>query len=635
MTKRQFRLKSRLISVKNQLTILVIFGLLLFTRLFQLNRFPIAFNPDEMIYLVEAKAIAATGEPLTAGWEPLKLQSLGEMWAEWPALTLVPGFMIVEDVLLASRLVPALLGITLPFLLGWLVWGLSKDRLAMICTVVISGLNPWLWQFSRMSFDPLLSIWFYVIGLAILLNLVSWKKMISLLFFLCGFFQYQGLKPILLPIVGLFSLYNLHQELGCTPNRCQLKATINNLKRKIQTKNRSVLALLVVNLAVLILFGAYMFILLPRQQAAGRVQNLIWNDASYQQGISELVDTERRLALNSPFVVLFSNKLTVNLHQIMQTYAQVFDLERLFVVGDAERSLFSVFSYGVFHPFDLVLFLVGLVVLLGQKKWRALGALLMGGIIVAPFSAIVTTSGEWMIFRPSFVYVLMVLVMAFGLRSLIRKNKLMLWLTVSIYFLTVLNFAYIFFYRYPLISADGLRFKERVLASYIGRVDLARPVVVYHPEPKQFLLYYYLFANRCSKADLNNLRKQLATSDSLFEYKNLTVTSGCIDTKLWSLDKSTVIVDRTIDECEKSEKELEKKEDSVKTTDDWKLDRSEANSIVSIIDSGTQYSIFGDVVCPRSQLSSFLHLKDLRLTTVEAFDDISFCENWITDLTTT
>ena len=108
----------------------ILFALFLFlligSRFYQLNQIPVGIHYDELVYMLQARAFALSGSDLIGYWNPWKLMALTPQHAELTTLVMVPGFWLFADPLLAGRFMSALLGVTFPFIIGWLAWNLTE-----------------------------------------------------------------------------------------------------------------------------------------------------------------------------------------------------------------------------------------------------------------------------------------------------------------------------------------------------------------------------------------------------------------------------------------------------------------------------------------------------------------------------
>jgi len=124
---------------------------LIWSRFYQLDLLPASLTHDETVYAISAQSFILQGTDLTQSHKPWSLTPIHPMYAEWPATIMSLGFLISHNSLFAAHFPSALMGVLLPFIFGWLLWGVWRNKQLAIIGVVIAAANPLLWQFSRLS----------------------------------------------------------------------------------------------------------------------------------------------------------------------------------------------------------------------------------------------------------------------------------------------------------------------------------------------------------------------------------------------------------------------------------------------------------------------------------------------------
>jgi len=455
---------------------------LLWSRLFQLSKLPATLPHDEMVYAIQAQSFVLQGKTLDQRQGFFSLRPSHIMYAEWPAQVMSLGFLLSKQPLLATHLTSVLMGLTLPFLMALLAYTLWQRADITKATFMVFVLSPLFWQMSRLSYDSFYALWFYVAGGVLLLQSKRSLELLSLPVFTVGFFQYQGFKLILLPWIGFLLLLWIVTRL---PDH-----KLRSFWRAILQLRYKLLALLL-GLSLMLFYG---LVLLPKQDASVRLSSLIFTDTEY---LSRVVDTERRLSLNNPLASVLSNKATAIGLFMLQRLVGVFNPNTLLLLIEPNVSGFSVWTHGVFYWVELALLFVGLAVLLVRAKTHLTGLGLLFGVLTLCLPALINSGGEWYLLRSMFSYLLVTLLAAWGL---VYVWRLPFWryVVLGVYLLSVLNFTYQYFYRYPIISLDWGNFDERVLARYIVLHQAQYPegqVRVYGPEP-EYDFWSYLFYSR-------------------------------------------------------------------------------------------------------------------------------------------
>lgn len=570
-------------------------GVGLFFRLWQLGIIPPAIVHDEIYYAVEAQTIALNGQDPSGTWHPWELRPAHVLYAELPGTLFSLGAWVSRTPLVAARLTSVLAGVSLALVLAWLVWGLFKKPGLSFMTALIAMFNPWIFQFSRMTFDSLLSLVFYYLGLAILVNTRKWHRLWALLPLIIGFFQYQGLKIVFVPMMMVTLGYLVIQE---WPAR---KVNWSELSRRWAP-------LLVIASAVIVVMGSYLF-RLQSQSANVRIGDILFFNESY---VSRLVDEQRRLSIDSPLASVFTNKITVIAWEFLYKYVHAFHPILLFVVGEQVRNPFSVWSLGLFHIVDVILIIVGAVALWQNRQRHLPGLLLLGLAVIAPLPLAINTIDAWIIFRASLLFPVLVIIAAVGWDVLwSQPHRWVKGSLVLIYSLAIVWFGYHYFFRYPIYSTMGSAFAERVMANYLYRLGPdARATVL--GDQAEFLFYNFIFHNRLitdsNIADINQ-----ALQSRHFTLHNVMVDTRCVSFK-GDEGQGVILSDATNVICDG---------ESLPTTS------SKVTNIVSPIDSGAVFRIYNDPLCTQYSLNSFSRVQDWETLNVEQLSNEEFCKRLV------
>lgn len=589
------------VRVRELLFLLVLVLVALGLRFYDLRLAPALFTHDELHYISEAQSLVVSGSDLTGTWKPWHFRPTSPLYAELPSTVMMLGSLLFQDVFLKARFVHIVLGVLLPIVLGGIGWNLTQRKRVFWLTVGVGLLNPWLFQFSRMSFDALLSLFFYSLGVLGLLSLSAKWRWTAFLAFVLGFFQYQGLKLIFLPLIFLTTGFIFWRDFPA-------KITGKLLVLFEHVRKNQLDLLLIVALSVVV-FGWFLT-QLPTQSASSRVNDILFFNNKL---LSQKVNEQRLLSLEDPFGKLAVNKVSVITHEFLIKYAQTFDPSQLFVRGESVRNPFSVWTRGMFYPIDIVLLGSGVFTLIIEKKLRKQLLLLLGFVLISPLPVAVNSIDTWVMFRGSWLIVSFILLMGIGLDALVRwlsKGwlKIVLAVFILVYILNVLNFFNEYFYRYPVYGTKGTAFAERVVANYIHRLPKEMKVVVLVDEAR-FVFESYLVYNNLINED-NMPQIQEAMKSSVYRLGNVTFATDCLDVEAFADD--TVFINN-----------------SVNVTCDQKPVPSlnqPYSKIPSLLDNGAQFTIYNDLICSKYALRPFVHVTNRRILDAERLDNQQFCD---------
>ena len=575
--------------LKNYLFYLLIFALSLLLRLYKIDYLPSVISHDEVFYVAQAQALATNGRGLNGQWQPFSLSPESSIYAELPGAIMAPAAKIwPQQPVLAARVTHAVLGSILVLILAALSYRLSRNRLAALSTALVAAVNPWLFQFSRMSFDALLSLFFYCLGLLLLLGKKPLAKLLSLPILILGFFQYQGLKIIFLPLVVMAVLFNLFKN--------------KSAKTKGKVLNK-IWPDLVVLLFSVLLFAVYLF-KLPQQSASERLNFLIFNDRQY---IEQTLSLKKQQSLKSPISDIYPNKITIIAERFIDQYINSLDIKQWFVALDVVRNPFATYQHGLFYYLDLILIVIGLIAIWTDSKHRAEAYLITGLLLIAPLPAAVVSTDSWPVFRVSFLVPIALILIGRAWAFLLEHwRKYLLIPAFLAYALLVASYLYHYFYVYPIAGTTDQYFAEKLVAQYIKR-NPEQKIVVIAPEPIFVFSEILVYNNLINQDNIQTINQAYQTKD--YQLANIQVLGErCVPN---DTDADTIyLAHRNVGPCE------------------GEPDLLNGALIASLLDSGVVYRIYNDQLCQSFSLSRFIHIQD-DLFDLDQLSNQQFCQNFI------
>lgn len=620
------------------ITIILLSGL--FLRLYKITAAPPVISHDEVYYPVQAKSLALSGKDLSGKWQPLTFTAANELYAELPGVIMTPAALLFKNnQFLAARTTHIVLGTLLPLLLAGVVYELTKSKVYAVSTLLIAQFNPWIFQFSRMGFDSLLSLFFYFLGIYLFLKNKNWQILWSFIPFLLGFFMYQGLKIVFIPMVVILVVYKFFES-----------KKLLSIKNILDSKPLFVFCLMALSLLT------FFYIKLSSQKAGGRLSNMIFFDTDH---IQAQVNLERQQAIANPYQKLFTNKVTVITREFLDNYFETFNPILLFVKGEPLRNPFSVWSTGIFYTVDALLIMYGLITLFRYKPYQGAAWFLSAFILIGPLPSAINSQGSWIMFRSSFMFMNLLMLAGIGFgsfwqlhkaepeetsknsiavpflinilqdKALFKNSKKKFSITFKInisvyaikavklgfalvYLVSIVGFGYQYFYRYPFIGTKDIYFSERLFTSYTQRLPKDQKILILGSED-EFLLYEYLFySNALNKQSLAQIRDNY--NDHNFTIGNVTISTNCLD--LSKLDEATTIIyHTTVMPCQGQSL------DAVVPTYTQTV-------IPSLIDSGGVFRIINDRLCSQYDLHRFSNVNQ-DVFSVEELSNQDFCQNFI------
>lgn len=452
---------------------IVIIFLLFVTRFWVGNRITPSLTHDEMIYAANAFSLSQFGKTLSGNLGWFSLKPVHHMYAEWTASLMAPFFWIIKDPIIATHALSGLLSFTFPFVFGWLLYGIFADKKITIITIILLTISPLVIQFSKLSYDSFIALYFYILGGAVYLNSKSRWRILAYLFLVVGFFNYQGLKLVFLPWT-VFLYF------------------ISNIKKSW--------LLPIFGLCLTLAYGIF---LLPNNQTASRLDQTILTDISK---IDAITQSRRAISLLPKAGTYFSNSILSRIELGFDNLWGSIDPRMLFLRGEPASSGFAVYSHGFFYPIDFLIMLIGLTVLFQNKKTAKKGYWLCAILACSLMPAILSTASSWFLLRSLFFYLLLYVFISFGIKEvwLSKIGKVFIVLTYTASFAI---FSYQYFFQYPVARADAGEFHERLVVEYAERIPKNVRVIVYDDEPSYLymshLVYQKMFQNFMTADDIS------------------------------------------------------------------------------------------------------------------------------------
>lgn len=615
---------------------LPIIGFLIFSRLFLLNSVPGTIPHDEMVYAIQAKSYATQGTTLDQIHRPWMISPFDPMYAELPATFMALGYLLSKNPLVGAHLTSALMGMSMPLILAWFFYGLWQRKDLAIGVAVVSIFNPLFWQMSRLGYDNWYSLWFYLLGAALMIHNNKKLQWLSLLIFGLGFFNYQGFKLLLFPWVVIVFLLKITAGVP-TPSWDKLRTSLRQFTHT-PTAAKKLFNLLLPKISIvafaffLTLF--YGLVLLPKQAGVSdRLNKTIFSDPDK---IAQLVDLERRQTFVSPLLNLYTNKATITLNFMLDRLANAFDMNLLFRQIEPAVSGFSVWTHGIFYWIEGLLMILGLVWLYSKPKYRLNASVILASVLLLCIPSLINSGSEWYLLRTQLSYTMLLLLAGVGL-TWVLKRRLTMLLILPFYLLAISNFTYIYVYRYPVISLDWGNFHERLVARYLTLLAEERPetrITIHVSQPNYYYWSYLLFSNRLTAENKTQVA-QNALMDTKMPIQTFTI-DNVIFTNSCEMDPTATITvaETSFQDCKSAISDFDRAkigQNQIATDSATIQTQRTFNSMVAILDSGEKLYILDDQLCAGKKLKSYVFPTSYKDIGVEKLNTDQFCLNWISD----
>lgn len=559
--------------------IFIILAVSLFFRLIFLDVIPSGISNDELEYVVNARSFSLNGLDITGKYSLTNFTTTSDPKAEFPFLVSLPFVGLFGTSLFTARLGYTLLGCIFVFVLYLIAKELFDSKVAFI-TGLLAAVNPWSIYYSRTAYDVPVAILMFLIAFYLLLKLKNWHILLMFIPLIIAFYSYIGTKLLFLPFVLTLIIYGFYM--------------VNKKKYRVPY-----LTLFLMSLILFIFFSLN----ITKTTAGTRLSQIA---LPTDEKISAQVNYERKLVLENPYKSIFSNKISIYMRERVERYFLAFSPDILFLRGEGNAT-FSLWYHGLFYYTDVIFLIIGLFFLFIKNRPFLLFIFVLSSISIIP--SMVNNGLPSYVHRASLMYPFLLLVTGLGLSRIleITKSLILKSLIVFVIFLEILNFSYIYFFRFPVYNSEAFAFSQNILSKYLViSVDKKEKVIVVTSSPFALYKMFLFYADVLNNENIKKLQNQVAKE--IYVYNNLVFTSTCPDNKI--LSNVTYIVEAN-HSCLKA------------------FIKEKHVSVPVISDNAVSFAVYHDRICSPYGLSSYvsnLEMSDLKISDLNPKD---FCQKFI------
>ena len=576
-------------TLRNYLPFILIVLLASFVRLLWIDKVPNAIGGDELTYIINAKSLALVGSDISGTWNPLsgfifKYPAYTLPQAEFPYLLLAPIVGLTKLSLFDARITYSILSI-LSVLLIYLIAKELFDKKVGIIAGFIAAINPWLIYIGRTNYEASPAVFFFLLGLLVLLKAKEWKILWSIPFLFLAFYSYIGTKLSFLPFVLIACLFGYF--------------VVN--KKKYSKQYLIVLA--ASTLLIILFILSFVFKVSSSPSRLGEI--FTPNDPL----IAKQVDAIRHVSIQTPFTGIFENKFTIYSRIIITKLFKSLASDYLFVYGD---NFFSILRHGMFYVLDAFFLLIGFAAAYAKRKksfW-----FLIAIILISTFPQILHTADLGnMVFHLSLMFPFLVILIAVGVWEVLTlvKNKHYFYIvsaiTVLLYIFFLFNFLNIYFFQWTMQGYYD--FHVRLFSKYIALANQNnKPILIYSPSAPDIFKKYLFYSDSYNKNTYLKIRS-IYKSDK-FTFGNLKFV-GCDNTIDPTQTSDLIVYDFNCGALKKDYKHL---------------------AIPRLSDGGQSYQIYNDSICSGLNLKRYPTNLSVDDFAIEDMRRQKFCETFITSL---
>lgn len=398
--------------------LLIILGLGIFLRFYQLGDLPPGLNPDEASIGYNAYSLLETGQDRYGQNLPLAFRSLGTyLLPLYTYLTIIP-VAIFGPTIFSVHFISALSSILIIFITLLIVFEIKKISLtSKFLAVLLISISPWAVYFGRAGHEVTLASAFFILSVFLFIKSISHPRLI----------------PITLLVIGLASyIYYAERYLSLIFFPLLLfmfKARFIKHKKY-----------LIVGLLLLIISQLFQLPLLGSEAFSRRIEQVnYWNDK----------------IPNQPLYIL---------REFSSHYLEYFSPRSLFFEPDPQQAR-SIPDLSVFYLWMIVPFLFGIKIFLRNKSDPIFKILLLL-LVVAPVPAALTKDPFYSFRALSFLWVLTILI-SFGsgyLFELIPKKMIRMTLTAGVVIVSLVSLynSYFILLKYERGDNYGYQYRQLV-----------------------------------------------------------------------------------------------------------------------------------------------------------------------------
>jgi len=418
----------------------------IFTRFTGLSQVPPHLSNDEISIAYDAYSISKTLRDEHNDFLPISFQSHGTYKAPLTIyLASIPTFLLGNSEY-SVRLPSAILGSLSVFLLGFLVYELSKNKNLALITSSLLAISPWHIYTSRMVLESNVALFFVIGGLYLFFYARSRNKtsiiIVSFLFFVLSMYAYHtewGLTPLLIGV--LFYLY----------------------RKELYGKKAFFIGLLLFFLLITPLFRNY---LNNRGTYARANTQLLFRDPGLEKRLTSYPND-------------YLTKSQILLESSLGSYSSYINLGYLFFDGLSLLPKTNPFQVGLFLAPLLPSFIFGFFRL--KKYFKKNANFIYLWVIFSPLVPTLTTGGANSVRNLASVAPYLVVTAVGFLETFlaVRERKVLRTIYATIILTSFIYFSAIYFYHFPKENGENFQYGYKQISLYIKpRYNLYNKIVV-------------------------------------------------------------------------------------------------------------------------------------------------------------
>lgn len=418
-----------------KLFMLLIAAITIVTRFVNLDKVPPHLSNDEISIAYDAYSISKTLRDEHNHFLPILFQSHGDYKPPLAIYITSPTVYFLGNTEFSARLPSAFLGSMTVFILGLLIYELTRNQSLAFISSGILAITPWHIYTSRMLLETNIALFFLTTGVYIFFLALNKNRNILFLFSFLFF---------------ALSMYSYHTELGLTPLIIGLLFLIY---RKTLNKKR------------FYFMGILAFIILVTPLLLAHFNNRNNNT----RGSTQILFTQG--SLKDQFNMYSNNyfrKTQIVLSRIVATYSSYIEPDKIFFANPNLLPKTDPFRSGLILAPLLPVFAYGLFKI--KKYFGKHATFIYLWLILSPVIPALTV-GEQLVVRNLPFVVPAVTITSVGFYDFLVKylqNRVIIWSYTFLITISFFYFAVIYYYHYPRELSVNFQYGYKQAADYIG-----------------------------------------------------------------------------------------------------------------------------------------------------------------------
>lgn len=405
-------------------------------RFYQLNKFPLQLNLDEISQLYESKSIVETQKDIYGNHLPVVFPLFGVYTPGHYIYITSVFYRIFGDKEIIIRIPAALMGSLTVIAVYFFVYQLTKNWKIATTSAFVIALTPSEIFYSRKSFEYMIGHFFVYLGMGLLIKYTSFYK-----------------KSNLLSLMGMFFL---------------------GLAMYTYTAH-AVLVPMIVTAFMVVYKSANKLLLIPFILIITPLIYLVFTNPDLRIRANSIFITQDptlgdrlvQINLNNPFLNQFYTYVEIISH-IFNRYLSQFDLNYLFVSG-LDLTNQNLVGSGPLYLIQLPLILFGIYYLFKKRNFLNQKRFITAVILMSMIPASITFE-KFSPHRSVFAFSIISIISSFGLYkfiSMFRMKLLGLGVITCAFLLNIVYVAHLYIVNFPNEKSETMHYPLKQVALYI------------------------------------------------------------------------------------------------------------------------------------------------------------------------